>query len=76
MYGAGAGIVLAAGAGALGLRLDAQTDEQDYGRESAMSGRLGVGLGVDADSLRRVTGLLWRALLLWLLLLLLYGLAV
>lgn len=76
VYGAGAGIILAAGAGALGLRLDAQADEQDDGRETAVPGRLGVGLGIDADSLRRVTGLLWRVLLLWLLLLLLYGLAV
>lgn len=76
VHGAGAGIVLASGAGALGVRLDAQAGERDEGRDNPMPGRLGVGLSVDADSLRRVTGLLWRVLLLWLLLLLLYGLAV
>lgn len=75
MYGAGAGIILAAGAGALGLRWTRRQMNRMMA-VPAVPGRLGVGLGIYADSLRRVTGLLWRALLLWLLLLLLYGLAV
>lgn len=71
IFGQGSGIVLASGAGALGVRL---------GMSRAGSGepapvRLGVGSEADAECLRRVSGLLWRALLLWLLFLILYGVA-
>lgn len=54
-------IVLASGAGALGLRL--------------CDGRFGVGGLADADSLRRVSGLLSRAFIFWLLILMLLGVA-
>ncbi len=71
IFGKGSGIVLASGAGALGVRLGIPAIESG---ESAPV-RLGVGSEADAECLRRVVGLLWRALLFWLLLLMLYGAA-
>ena len=67
------GIVLASGAGALGVlvggSLPALAGEPDYRPE------LGVGDPADADVLPSAAGLVWRALVLWLLLMLLLTLA-
>ena len=65
MLGRGKGIVLASGAGALGLRLGALTEnaEEASGDEADMA------------LMQSAVGLVWRALLLWLLILLLLGLA-
>lgn len=56
-----AAIVLASGAGALGVRL--------------FNGRFGVGPLADCDALRRVSGLLARVVVLWLLVLMLLSVA-
>lgn len=66
------GIVLAAGAGALGIRLGQPLTE---GGELIDRAELGVGDDADVDSLQSAVGLVWRALVLWLFLLLLLGLA-
>ena len=67
------GILLASGAGALGCgiggTLTTATGEPDFRPE------LGVGDAADADSMPSATGLTWRALLVWLVLLLLLTLA-
>ena len=65
VLGRGKGIVLASGAGALGLRLGALTEnaEEASGDEADMA------------LMQSAVGLVWRALLLWLLILLLLGLA-
>ena len=60
------GIVLASGAGALGVRL---------GRPLVESGEMGAGEEADVDFMQSAVGLVWRALLLWLLLLLLLEVA-
>lgn len=70
--GDGSGIVVASGAGALGVRLGGLTDEAG---EAAGRASPGAGDETDADSMQSGVGLVWRALLLWLLLLLLLGLA-
>jgi len=71
-YGAGLGIVLASGAGALGVRLGMPLVEAG---EIADRAELGTGDDADVDFMQSAVGLVWRALVLWLLLLLLLGLA-
>lgn len=66
------GIILASGAGALGVRLGdslRETGGQYYRPE------LGVGEEADMDFLQSTAGLIWRTLVLWLLLLLLLEIA-
>ena len=66
------GIILASGAGALGVRLGdslRDTGGQYYRPE------LGVGEEADMDFLQSTVGLIWRTLVLWLLLLLLLEIA-
>ena len=62
------GIVLAAGAGALGVRL------QPTGPELALQSDC-AGADADVDFMQSAVGLVWRALVLWLLLLFMLGLA-
>ena len=66
------GIVLAAGAGALGVQLGRPLPE---GGELADRGELGLGDPADVDFMQSAVGLVWRATLLWILLLFLLGLA-
>lgn len=66
------GIVLAAGAGALGVQLGMPlAGEMDVTDRAA----LGVGDPADADFMQSAVGLVWRATVLWMLLLFLLGLA-
>ena len=65
-WGAGAGVVLASGAGALGVRLGVCA-----GAEGDEAAELGVGEPADVDFMQGAVGLVWRALLLWLSLMLL-----
>jgi adenosylcobinamide-phosphate synthase len=72
-WGRGAeGVVLTSGAGALGVKLGGVLRE-----EGMLNQRpdLGIGDEVDVEDLRSVVGLIWRALVLWLFLLLLISLA-
>jgi cobalamin biosynthesis protein CobD/CbiB len=66
------GIVLASGAGAIGVKLGMPIVEAD-----AMVDRPELGIGEDADPghLDSVVGLVWRALVMWLLMLLLVSVA-
>ena len=66
------GIILASGAGALGVRLGDSLREEggQYYRPE-----LGVGEEADMDFLQSTVGLIWRTLVLWLLLLLLLEIA-
>ncbi|MCC6611148.1 MAG: CobD/CbiB family protein [Burkholderiales bacterium] len=66
------GVVLAAGAGAMGVRLGAA-----YPRTGRMEERPELGIGDDADVafLDTTVGLIWRALVVWLALLLVVSLA-
>jgi adenosylcobinamide-phosphate synthase len=66
------GIVLAAGAGALGVRLG-----QPIARGGVLEDRPELGLGEEADTpfLDSTVGLIWRALVLWLALLLVISVA-
>jgi cobalamin biosynthesis protein CobD/CbiB len=64
--------VLAGGAGALGVRLDMPVVE---GVEISDRGELGLGDPADVDAMQSGVGLVWRATLLWMLLLFLLGLA-
>lgn len=66
------GIVLSSGAGALGVRLGVPSSETDA---LAESGELGVGEAADADFMQSAVGLVWRAIVLWLMMLFLLGLA-
>ncbi|HZR68062.1 MAG TPA: CobD/CbiB family protein [Burkholderiales bacterium] len=68
----GLGIVLAAGAGAMGVKLGMPVSEH-----GGLVDRPPLGVGDDADTgfLDSAIGLVWRALILWLMLLLLLGLA-
>ncbi len=68
----GLGIVLASGAGALGVCLDIPVNRAD-----GITERVAVGIGneADVDLIESAVGLVWRALVLWVLLLLLLGLA-
>ncbi|MFZ4534772.1 CobD/CbiB family protein [Propionivibrio sp.] len=70
--GSGIGIVLASGAGALGVRLGMPVVEAG---EIADRAEMGTGDEADVDFMQSAVGLVWRALVLWLLLLLLLGLA-
>lgn len=70
--GRGIGIVLASGAGALGVRLGMPVVEAG---ESADHAEMGTGDEADVDFMQSAVGLVWRALLLWLLLVLLLGLS-
>ena len=70
--GSGIGIVLASGAGALGVRLGMPVVEAG---EIADRAEMGTGGEADVDFMQSAVGLVWRALLLWLLLLLLVGFA-
>lgn len=72
VLGSGIGIVLASGAGALGVRLGMPYVEAG---EIADRFEMGIGADADVDFMQSAVGLVWRALLLWLLLLLLLGLA-
>lgn len=68
----GLGIVLAAGAGAMGVKLGMPVLE-----DGVLVDRPPLGVGEDADTafLDSTVGLVWRALILWLLMLLLLGIA-
>lgn len=66
------GIVLSSGAGALGVRLGVPSIETDA---LAESGELGVGEAADVDFMQSAVGLVWRAIVLWLMMLFLLGLA-
>lgn len=66
------GIVLASGAGALGVRLGGAVVD---GGEVADQAELGLGEPADVDFMQSAVGLVWRATVLWILLLFLLGLA-
>jgi adenosylcobinamide-phosphate synthase len=66
------GIVLAAGAGALGVKLGRPVVE---GGEVSDHAELGLGDPADVDFMQSAVGLVWRATILWMLLLFLLGLA-
>ena len=66
------GIVLAAGAGALGVQLGRPVIE---GAEVSDRAELGLGDPADVDFMQSAVGLVWRATVLWMLLLFLLGLA-
>jgi cobalamin biosynthesis protein CobD/CbiB len=66
------GIVLAAGAGALGVQLGRPVVD---GIEISDRAELGVGDPADVDFMQSAVGLVWRATVLWMLLLFLLGLA-
>ncbi len=66
------GIVLAAGAGALGVQLGQPVVD---GVELADRAELGLGEPADVDFMQSAVGLVWRATVLWMLLLFLLGLA-
>ncbi|MEO8303066.1 MAG: CobD/CbiB family protein [Betaproteobacteria bacterium] len=68
-----AGIVLASGAGALGVKLGGALPVA--GDKPELRPELGLGDEPDADLLPSAVGLVWRALVLWLLLMLLLTLA-
>jgi adenosylcobinamide-phosphate synthase len=68
----GPGILLAAGAGALGVRLGTPVVEDGNVVDRP---QLGVGDDADVGFLDSTVGLVWRALVLWLLMLLLLGVA-
>ena len=70
--GRGIGIVLASGAGALGVRLGMPVAENG---EPADRAEVGIGDEADVDFMQSAVALVWRALLLWLSLILLIGLA-
>ena len=65
------GIVLASGAGALGVQLGMPVDSGESGEVS----ELGLGSPADVDFMQSAVGLVWRATVLWVLLLFLLGLA-
>ncbi len=66
------GVVLAAGAGALGVRLGGAVREDGMIHERP---DIGTGEAAGVDDLRAAVGLIWRALALWLVLLLVVGLS-
>ncbi|MGA8148494.1 MAG: CobD/CbiB family protein [Gallionellaceae bacterium] len=67
-----AGIVLASGAGALGVRLGQPIPQGGLPLDRP---EMGVGDEADADFMQSTVGLVWRALAFWMVLLLLLGLA-
>ncbi|MDR1889088.1 MAG: CobD/CbiB family protein [Zoogloeaceae bacterium] len=80
-YDHGLGIVLASGAGALGVRLGVPAPENPaWSEEDALAdggngGNSGMGETANADFMQSATGLVWRATVLWLLMLVVLGLA-
>lgn len=66
------GILLASGAGALGVRLG---EPLRQGGEVEDRPSLGVGDEADADYMQSAVGLIWRAMVLWLAVILLLGIA-
>jgi cobalamin biosynthesis protein CobD/CbiB len=66
------GIVLASGAGALGVQLGRPLID---GAETSDGAELGLGDPPDVDFMQSAVGLVWRATVLWMLLLFLLGLA-
>lgn len=66
------GIVLASGAGALGVQLGRPLID---GAETSDGAELGLGDPPDVDFMQSAVGLVWRAAVLWMLLLFLLGLA-
>jgi adenosylcobinamide-phosphate synthase len=66
------GVVLASGAGALGIKLGGALREDGMLNQRP---ELGIGEDVDVEDLRSVVGLIWRALVLWLVLLLIVSIA-
>ncbi|MDR1349625.1 MAG: CobD/CbiB family protein [Zoogloeaceae bacterium] len=79
-YDPGLGIVIASGAGALGVRLGLGVPETaiwpgDASRKDSNNGDSGTGEAADVEFMQSAVGLVWRAIVLWLLLLLLLGLA-
>lgn len=66
------GIVLASGAGALGVQLGRSVIDEGEVSERA---ELGLGEPADVDFMQSAVGLVWRATVLWMLLLFLLGLA-
>ena len=73
--GSGIGIVLASGGGALGVRLGRPVVEAGEVADRADRAEMGTGDEADIDFMQSAVGLVWRTLVLWLLLLLLLGLA-
>jgi cobalamin biosynthesis protein CobD/CbiB len=67
------GILLASGAGALGVKLGEPLRE--VGGGVIYRPELGVGEAADADVMRSAAGLIWRALVLWMIMVLLVTLA-
>jgi adenosylcobinamide-phosphate synthase len=67
-----AGILLASGAGALGVRLGMPLPHGDVLEDRAV---LGVGADVDVDFMQSAVGLVWRSVVFWLILLLLLSMA-
>lgn len=67
-----AGILLASGAGALGVRLGMPIPQGGVPLDRA---ELGIGDDADADFMRSTIGLVWRSVVFWLILLLLLTLA-
>jgi adenosylcobinamide-phosphate synthase len=67
-----AGIVLASGAGAIGVRLGMPIPQGGLPFDRP---ELGMGDEADADFMQSTVGLVWRALIFWMILLLLLGLA-
>jgi cobalamin biosynthesis protein CobD/CbiB len=66
------GIVIASGAGALGVQLGLSPVD---GVEAADRTQFGLGDAADVDFMQSAVGLVWRATVLWMLLLFLLGLA-
>lgn len=66
------GVVLASGAGALGVKLGGVLREEGMLNQRP---ELGIGDEVNIEDLRGVVGLIWRALVLWLVLLLIVAMA-
>ncbi len=67
-----AGILLASGAGALGVRLGMPLPQEGVLEDRA---ELGIGDEADADFMQSAIGLVWRSVVFWLMLLLLLSLA-
>jgi len=68
----GEGVVLASGAGALGVKLGGALREDGMLNQRP---EVGIGADVEVEDLRGIVGLIWRALALWLLLLFIVSLA-
>jgi len=66
------GILLASGAGAIGVRLGQPIPQDGLPLDRP---ELGIGDDADADFMQSAVGLVWRALVFWMILLLLLGLA-